>query len=205
MRGLVAGAALVVAWPLVLSRFGGDDVYAFLGAFALVVVAVVGLVGRRERVLPPTSAALGRDLTLGVGVGVTMTLGTYAAYAVVARTYTPLARDVAGLYGDAHKERFAFALVATLAAIVAEEALWRGPIFAMLARRGGVALAGAVSLGTYALAQSGSGSLVVVVAALVCGAIWLAERIYTGSIVAPLVSHLIWTIVVIHLVPVTHV
>ena len=205
LRGLIAGAALIVAWPFVLSRFGGDDVYTFLGAFALLVIATVMLFGRKERMLPKTGRELARDVGIGLAVGVVMTAGTYAAYAVVERVYPPLAGKVAGLYGDAHKEQLAFAVVATLAAIVAEEVLWRGPLFGMLKRRAGVAVAAALSLGTYTLAQSGSGSSVVVLAALVCGAIWLGERIYTKSIVAPLVSHLMWTVVVIHVLPVTSV
>ena len=39
--------------------------------------------------------------------------------------------------------------------------------------------------------------------ALVCGAIWSILRVYTGSLVAPLVAHLIWTPAVIFLYPVT--
>ncbi len=203
MRALFAGAALVIAWPFVISRFGGNDVYTFLGAFAILVIGTVLLLGRKERVLPRTSRAFGRDVAIGLGVGVVMTAGTYAAYAVLERIYPPLVGKVAGLYGDAHKEQLAFAIVATLAAIVAEEVLWRGPLFGILKRRTGIAVAAALSLGTYTLAQSGTGSVVVVLAALICGAIWLGERIYTRSIVAPLVSHLMWTVVVIHVVPVT--
>jgi hypothetical protein len=44
---------------------------------------------------------------------------------------------------------------------------------------------------------------VVVLAALVCGAFWSTERLVTGSLVASLVSHAIWTFAIIHFYPVT--
>ena len=43
----------------------------------------------------------------------------------------------------------------------------------------------------------------VVLAALVCGAFWSTERLVTGSLVASLVSHAIWTFAIIHFYPVT--
>ena len=86
---------------------------------------------------------------------------------------------------------------------IAEEMLWRGWLLALLERRVARGVALALSLVSYAAAQSASGSVVVVLAAVICGAIWLAERALTGSMVAPLVSHLVWTPVVIHFYPVT--
>lgn len=204
-RALLVGAALVFVWPLLLSRFGGRDVYALLGPFALVVIGLVMLVGRREPVFPRSSRVLARDVGIGVAVGAVMTGGTYACFAVGERLWPPLAGHVGVLYRDAHKESFVLALLATLAVIVAEEVLWRGPLLGVLRRKVGLRGAAAISLVTYALACSASRSVIVAVSALVCGAIWLAERISTRSIVAPLVSHLMWTTVVVHLVPVTRV
>ena len=40
-RLLFLCAGLIVAWALLIRRFGGGDVYAVLGPFAVAVVAVV--------------------------------------------------------------------------------------------------------------------------------------------------------------------
>lgn len=205
MGSLLAGAALVIAWPIVLSRFGHDDVYRALGPFAVLVVALVLSFGRRERVLPRAGSEWRRDIAIGLGCGGVMTVGTYAAYAVAARFVPGLARSVRDLYRTAGTDSLAIALLSTVAAIVAEEVLWRGPLLRTLERRTGRSLAIAISLGTYVLAQTGSRSVIVALAALVCGSIWLAERLWTRSMVAPLLSHLIWTLIVIHLWPVTAV
>lgn len=204
-RALLVGAALVVIWPILLSHFGGGDVYALLGPFALFVIGAVMLVGRREPILPRTGRLLARDLGIGLGVGVVMTVGTYASFALGERLWPPLAGHVGGLYRDAHKENLVFAILATLAAVVAEEILWRGPLLGIVRRKVGVRGAVAISLITYTLACSASRSVIVAVSAVVCGAIWLGERLYTRSIVAPLVSHLMWTTVVVHLLPVTRI
>ena len=203
MKRLVAAAILVLAWPIVLSRFGHDDVYRLLAPFAIFVTAVVLILGRRERVLPRETRDWRRDIAIGIGGGVIMTAGTYAAYAVLSRLIPGLSGVVKGLYVTAGKESLVVALLSTIAAIIAEEMLWRGPLLRVLERRTSRALAIGISLATYTLAQVGSGSLIVALAALICGGIWSAERIWTRSIVAPLLSHLMWTLVVIHLIPVT--
>lgn len=205
MWSLIAGALLVLAWPIVLSRFGHGDVYRLLGPFAVLVVALVLLFGWRERVLPRGRREWVRDVGVGLGCGVVMTVGTYSAYALFARIVPGLAVAVRGLYRDAGKESFAIAILSTIAAIVAEEVLWRGPLLRTLEKRTSRVVAIVISIGTYTLAQIGSGSFIVLLAALICGSIWLAERMWTRSIVAPLVSHAMWTLVVIHFLPVTSV
>jgi membrane protease YdiL (CAAX protease family) len=60
-----------------------------------------------------------------------------------------------------------------------------------------------VSLVTYALAQAGTGSWIVVALAFACGTFWTLQRYYTGSLLSPLISHLIWSQTVLLLYPVT--
>ncbi|HEX7665024.1 MAG TPA: hypothetical protein VF407_10950, partial [Polyangiaceae bacterium] len=79
--------ALIVGWALLLRKIGAGDVYALLGPYALVVVAI-SLFSRRF--LDRTSqdkeeTYLGMNLAIGAGLGVVMTLGTYAAYAIAER------------------------------------------------------------------------------------------------------------------------
>ena len=207
-RGAVAAlgvaGALALAWPFVLSTFGRGDVYLWMGPYALLVIAVAFGLSRaaplpKEHVRRPL-----RDVVVGLVVGVVMTAGTYAAFAVCVRVVPALGPHVATLYASAQTESLGDALAWTCVVIVAEELLWRGAMLVLLTRRMGRLAAGLLSLGIYTLAQGGSGSLVVMTAALVCGAFWTAERVFTTSLVAPLISHTIWTLTVIHLVPLTH-
>ena len=94
------------------------------------------------------------------------------------------------------------ALVIVFATSPSEEVLWRGAVFARLTRRYGagwrpvvlttVAYAGFVAL---------SGSVVLPLAALVCGAVWTRQRQITGSIVPGLVSHALWSLLMFLWVP----
>ena len=210
MRALVLGAILVVAWPVVLLRFGNGDVYVPIGALALLVIAVVLVASRgaSSKLFPRTVREWRRDIAIGVICGALMTGGTYALYAISERWIPALAESVHGLYSNAGTANagtasLTLALAATTMAIVAEELLWRGPLLRLLERRTSRAIAIAISLGTYTLAQGGSGSGILMLAAFMCGAIWLTERLWTRSVVAPLLSHLMWTLIVVHLLPVT--
>jgi hypothetical protein len=55
---------------------------------------------------------------------------------------------------------------------------------------------------SYALAQLGTGSCIVMLLAGVCGSIWTLQRRLTLSLLPPLLAHLIWTPIVIWLHPV---
>jgi membrane protease YdiL (CAAX protease family) len=200
---VLIGAAFVAIWPFALSSFGRANVYAVMGPFAIVVIVVMAVIAKRQEVRLIVSNQFARDAAIGLGIGAAMTLGTYGAYAVAARLLPGLASRVLSLYVAASTEQLGLALAWTAIIAGAEELLWRGPLFEIIGKRWGKEIAIAILLGSYALAQLGSGSPIVMLAALVCGAIWTAERLFTKSLVAPLLSHLIWTIVVIHLCPVT--
>jgi membrane protease YdiL (CAAX protease family) len=61
----------------------------------------------------------------------------------------------------------------------------------------------AISVATYAAAQFGTGSWIVMLLALVCGTLWTLQRQLTRSLLSPLLAHLIWTPTVILFYPVT--
>lgn len=196
--------ALVVGWAFVLRKIGDGDVYAVLGPYALLVVAVSLLLRRSlERTSQhETERFLARNLGVGVGLGIVMTVGTYAAYAIAERLVPSLRAQVAGLYAAAHTERVVAAFAWTTVSILAEELLFRGLLLESLRSAGVPKIAAAIgSLAAYVLVQIGSGSPVIAVAALVCGAFWTVERVLTKSLVASIFSHAIWTLVVIHVYP----
>jgi membrane protease YdiL (CAAX protease family) len=191
---------LIVGWGLLMQRFGGN-IYAIMGPFALSVVAVIAALSTRElrRWLRPTKLAI---LT-GLGSGLAMTLLTYPLFSLARSAFPELGSAVSELYSAAHSTNVADALPWVLALIVAEELLWRGALLHVLARRVPDRVAMALSVLSYALAQFGSGSWIVMLLALVCGSIWTLQRRWTQSLLAPLISHLIWTPTVILLHPVT--
>ena len=93
-------------------------------------------------------------------------------------------------------------LVIVFATSPSEEVLWRGAVFARLTRRYGagwrpVVLATVAYAGFVAL----SGSVVLALAALVCGAVWTRQRQVTGSIVPGLVSHALWSLLMFLWIP----
>lgn len=201
-RLLLLMLGLIVGWGLLMQRFGNaDNIYAVMGPFALSVLLAVGALASSKLVI--WLRASRRALLTGLGVGVAMTLATYPTYALL-RSFVPeLEGQVAALYTAAHRTTLAEALPWVLAIIVAEEVLWRGALLHVLERRVPPALAMAISVATYAAAQFGTGSWIVMLLALVCGTLWTLQRHFTRSLLSPLLAHLIWTPTVILFYPVT--
>jgi len=196
--------SLIVGWALVLRTIGTADVYSVLGPYASACVVVsLGL----RRSLARTSQdkpdrQFWRHLGLGLGLGVAMTAATYLFYALAESLVPTLRGQVAQLYAAANVDRVSVAIAWTVVAIIAEELLFRGLFFEGLCSVGlSRGAAGVIVLVAYVLVQIGSGSGVIALAAFVFGSFWTLERVLTKSLTAPLVSHFIWTMVVIHLYP----
>jgi membrane protease YdiL (CAAX protease family) len=94
------------------------------------------------------------------------------------------------------------ALVIVFGTSPSEEVLWRGAVFARLARRYGPGWRPVVGTTVaYAAFVGLSGSLVLSLAALACGAVWARQRQVTGSIVPSLVSHALWSLLMFSYLP----
>lgn len=194
-------AALTVAWGVVMRQFGAGNIYSIVGSYALGVNAILLVLYRR--LLAEWLRARARDVLIGACVGAAMTALTYPLYHFAVGLVPGLSPVVAGLYRTSSGESLGAAVLWVVLIITAEELLFRGAwlhaLEAQLTRRAALGL----SVVLYAAAQAFSGSLIVGLLALCCGSIWTLERALTGSLVAPLVSHLIWTPVVILLHPVS--
>lgn len=195
---MLLGMSLV--WAVLLRQFGEGQIYWIMGPYAAAISAV--LMTLRSHALLRRLRPKARDVAIGIGVGVGMTLATYPAFAAARALFPELAAEVAELYRQSHDESLATALAWVVVILTAEELLWRGAWIEALTARFGPFRAGALSVVIYALTQLSSGSFIVCLLAFCCGAIWTAQRYYTGSLLAPLLSHLIWTPTVILLVPV---
>jgi membrane protease YdiL (CAAX protease family) len=203
-RSLVLMVGLILGWCLLMQRFGSrTNIYVVMGPFALSVAMVVAALSSNElrRWFRVTRMAVASGLVVGAG----MTLATYPAFALLRSLMPELQSEVAVLYAAAHQTPLAQALPWVVAIIVGEELLWRGAILYVLERRVSSPLAMALSVASYAAAQLGTGSWIVMLLAVVCGTIWTLQRHFTRSLLSPLIAHLIWTPVVILLHPVTSV
>lgn len=198
---VLLSGALIVGWWLLVRRFGEGDVYAVIGPYALGVTVLLTALrsGHMRRWMAPTLRSIG----IGVGVGVVMTALTYPMFQLSSWLFPQLDADVQGLYRAARSTTLPKAMVWLIAAGLAEEVLFRGvlahELTALLPER----RAHLLGLAMYAAAQLGTGSLIVSLVAAVCGAIWTVQRVYTRSLLSPLISHLIWSPTVILLYPVT--
>jgi membrane protease YdiL (CAAX protease family) len=182
-----------------MREFGGTDVYSLLGPYAAAVVLVSSVVGR-----PLPGALLApsvRAVLWGVGCGAVMIAATYPTYAAASALLPALAPIVRSLYAATETPSLLVAMAWVSVIVLAEELLWRGVGLFELERKLGLYGASFVSVSSYALAQLGTGSWVVGLVALVCGALWTIERVYTGSVLAALITHWLWTSVVIVLCP----
>jgi membrane protease YdiL (CAAX protease family) len=187
--------ALNVSWGLVMARFGHGDIYWVIGLHAMLVLAIV--LALPAAMLRVTLRPRRSDVVLGLVAGVAMTVATYAVFDVARALEPSLATRVARLYRAAGTETPSVALAWVLVILTSEELLWRGAWIDVWSTRLGIATAAVTSVLAFAITQVGSGSIIVVLLAAVCGTIWTALRLHTGRVVASLIAHAIWTPVVI--------
>ena len=203
LRGLELWSALALTglWLVMISRFGEGDVYSVMGPFACAVCALCFALRRHD--LPRAFRTDVRGVLSGLAVGVLMTAATYPAFQVAVKVMPSLDAQVQSLYHGARSTTLPKALAWTSAVILAEELLFRGVLPSALSHLTSRRNAYVLAVLVYTLAQLGSGSFIVALLALACGAIWTILRVRTQSLLPALVAHAIWTPVTILLYPVT--
>lgn len=190
---------LIVGWAVLVQHFGGN-ISTILGPFALIVSLVVAALWREQ--LQAWFRPTRRAVVSGLGMGALMTLVTYPAFSLAGALFPSLRADVAALYQNTARTPLAETLPWVIVIILAEELLWRGALLHAFSRRVPERWAMAISISSYAVAQFGTRSWIVMLLALVCGSLWTLQRCRTGSLLSSLLAHLIWTPVVIFLHPV---
>ena len=192
LLGLVAQ---IVAWRRITRH--GRDVWRTLPQ-------LLGAMGLVALVLAPTLDAAtpgGSDvpgpvgaLAIGAAVGIVLYAGTLV-FVAIAMHVPAFARQTAAAYeraesADPRREL----LLSLLLAVPGEELFWRG-----LAYRWGAttltstAAAALVVWLVYLIANLPSRSLPIIAGALVGGAVWGALAWWSGGVLAPLASHILWT------------
>jgi uncharacterized protein len=191
MRGIaitVGVAAHMTGWWLISSR--GRDVWRVLPV-------VLAAMGASAVALLPDAASRVETVTafvVGLVAGAALYAATRMVVALAARSRR-VARQIRDAYAPAEREGVVRPLVLTLlASVPGEELFYRGLTQRTLAGTwlglGGGALAAWL---LYILANAPSRSLPIIAGAVVGGSVWGALAWWSGGLVAPLASHLVWT------------
>jgi uncharacterized protein YbjT (DUF2867 family)/membrane protease YdiL (CAAX protease family) len=189
----------VLAWFAAAAGTRTLGIWPAAGGAALVLgIAVLLRDGAAARTLLRPSL---QRILLGAVAGGAMAAVTYLLYPVLALLAPSLAGDTALLYSAFRAPSLLIASLALLPVILGEELIWRGVVQTALAQRLGTAGGVALAAGTYALAIAPLGPGVLVLVALACGLFWGTLRAATGSLVPPLVAHLVWDVLVLVLLP----
>lgn len=195
------GLLLSLGWLAGALRFRGHNVWLVTGSMAAIALLVSAACCGRA-IFQSLFVWRPRSLLIGVLAGVVMAGATRWLYPLGLALLPSLPGEVAGLYGQLRAPPGPVRALPVLAlAVLAEEVVFRG-LLIPAARDRGAAVVGAALL--YALAQLGAGSPALVGLALVCGLLWGLEYVLTGDLLAPLLTHLVWDLLVLVVAPLPH-
>jgi membrane protease YdiL (CAAX protease family) len=197
------------AWTLcfvVLQRLGTWIPFAFVGVM-LVSVAVSRSVVPRALLRPSLALTL-----VGLASGAFMVFGTHLAYRALAAFAPPVAGATQHLLNLLNVAGFSPAVRALLIVLIAscEELVFRGllPTSATVGKNlphlpTSHELTQIVAFaGVYAFTTLPLGSPLLVLCALACGSLWGFMRVATGSLVTPLLAHVVWDLGVLIVWPI---
>lgn len=199
MVAAVLVAGLVVegfAWWLVASR--RLDVWVVmtpaLAALGLLAIAA-GPPGWSPDVEAPAAVAV------GVAVAAALYLATRLFVSIV-RPWDAFQRHSRAMYLRQGRRSLGGAvLLSVLVLVPGEELFWRGLVQPELrgALEGGAGVAAICGWAAFAAANLPSANLAIVAGAVVGGAVWSALGWWTGGALSPLVSHAVWTALMLSL------
>ena len=138
-------------------------------------------------------------LLVGLGSGVALYLAT-AVFMAVAGRWPPLARHTRELY-ETNRDALPVPVAAAISALAVapgEELLWRGVVLHTLtAWLGPTPLAAALAWLAYVAANAFSGSIPILLGAIVGGGAWTILAVVTGGVAASVACHAVWTTLMI--------
>jgi uncharacterized protein len=189
---LVAGAALLAA-TLRVPR--GSIAFTVLGLLVAATWIVGALVSGPMPVRPHTRIPTGSVILAAVAVGIAAFL-VFLGAALVAEHLPVVSGALDRVLGRADAGPVALVLAIALVNAVAEEYFFRGALYAALAPR--PVLGATVG---YVAVTATTGNLALVAAAVVMGTVFGLERRATRSVLASLVTHAVWSTLVLLALP----
>jgi len=191
---LVIGAVLL---GISLAVRPGDVVFYPLTLLVASVWTLGGLTsGRLHLGYLPVRGSLQRPVLNGFLTGLTAGL-VFVAGSLVVRQIPPLHREVELVLAHARHGSLGLVAVVTLLNGVAEEIFFRGGLYAAIGRRHAVI----VSTFVYALATVATFNPMLVFAAFTLGAVLALQRRTSGGILAPVITHITWSTMLLFLLP----
>lgn len=191
---VLIGAAVLVAMH---SKLPGDASFYWL-SLVLAAVWTVGAVvagplhlgvlrfrGRNER---PVFTGTGVGLLLG---------GVFLLGGLAVQDIPPLADQVVAILAYTTEVSWRLVVLIALCNAIAEELFFRGALFSAFGRRSPFVW----STLLYIAAMMAAGNLMVGVAALILGTVCAFERRATGGVLAPVLTHLVWGLVMVLALP----
>ena len=139
---------------------------------------------------------LRRPTIIPIAVGL-LVAALFVLGALIVRTILSLVRLAEAVLGYARLGNLWIILVITLVNGVAEELFFRGALFAAI----GVRHAVLISTVLYVLATVASGNPVLVFAAAVLGTVVALERRASGGVLAPILTHITWSLSMLFVLP----
>lgn len=139
---------------------------------------------------------LRRPVLMPIVLGVIAFVPFYAC-ALVCRRIPPLNRMLTSVLAYAHQGSSLAVAATTLVNGVAEEVFFRGALYA--AHAGSTPVV--VSTGTYVLATAATRNPMLVLASAIMGTLFGVQRRATGGIQAPLITHLVWSALMLRFLP----
>lgn len=194
-------ALCVAAFCIAMGLRESLNVWIGTGSAALVSVLLL-------RRLPNPPAIRKDDLSAaaigaGVVVGVVMAIATWVLYPLSAELVPVVSTEVPKLYALLRQPPGpVWALPVLVLVVSTEEWVWRGLAIDNFSRAMGPGHAAVLSATIYVLPQVAFRSPLLVVVALLCGLVWGALRVWSKGLVAPLIAHLLWDLLVFVLFPV---
>lgn len=184
---VVAGAVVLalVGWIL-LFRMSSEGIWprTWLVAVALSGYSVAVLAATNR--LRPAFEPYGPEPVLaGLGMGVGWLVATHVGHKVMCRFIPGFLDQVSDLYSLRAGDRVRTIVGPVTAMGIAEELLFRGVLQAR------IGLAGAVVV--YTLVQLVAANWALLMAGALCGVVWGSLTWWQGSLVAPVIAHVVWT------------
>jgi len=140
--------------------------------------------------------SIGKLVALPVLTGAAA-FGAFFGAALVARRIPVLNEALVSVLNYAERGSDTLVLATTLANGVGEEVFFRGSLFTALASPHPVA----TSTGMYMLTTCASRNPALVVAAGVMGTVFAAQRRATGGLLAPILTHVTWSTLMVRFLP----
>ncbi len=131
-----------------------------------------------------------RPVITGTGIGLLLG-GVFVVGGLIARDIGPVADLIRRVLEYEHRGSLSAVLIIMLINAAAEECFFRGAVYSALRRYHPIL----ISTVLYVAVTAASGNPMLAFAAIIVGTVCALERRATGGVLAPLLTHMVWSVV----------